>query len=383
MSLFTIPASVAARIEKLYRDFLWSGLGDEFKFHLINWDTVCRPISLGGLGIKNLRIFNRALLGKWFWRYNMEPEALWKVVVHSKYGNLWGGWCTREGNGSYGVGMWKQIRRGWRMFANNTKLLVGEGTRISFWRDIWCGEEALKDTFPCVYLVACDQEASVADLLVRSGDQVHWNITFCRAAHDWEVNSFTDLFNRVYSMKPNGLHEDKLWWKHTGKGIFSVCSYYKALTATPNVSFPWKRLWRNKAPHKTLFFVWTAALGKILTTDNLRKRRVIITDWCCMRKKDGESVNHLLLHCETARALWCEVFRQVGLNWVMPKSVLELLASWACREEIYMSKLCGRWYLSASCGAFGKSEMNEHLKIRRGHLRSFVSICSALYFYGL
>ncbi|KAG2709629.1 hypothetical protein I3760_05G248700 [Carya illinoinensis] len=83
------------------------------------------------------------------------------------------------------------------------------------------------------------------------------------------------------------------------------------------------------APPKTLFFVWTAALGKNLTTDNLRKRRIIITDWCCMCKKDGESVNHLLLHCETARALWCVVFRRVGLNWVMPKSVLELLASWA------------------------------------------------------
>jgi hypothetical protein len=31
-----IPASVANRIEKLYRDFLWGGLGDEFKFHLVN-----------------------------------------------------------------------------------------------------------------------------------------------------------------------------------------------------------------------------------------------------------------------------------------------------------------------------------------------------------
>ncbi|KAF5459400.1 hypothetical protein F2P56_023351 [Juglans regia] len=58
------PASMAVRIEKLYRDFLWSGMRDEFKFHLVSWDQVYRPILSGGLEIKNLRTFNQALLGK-------------------------------------------------------------------------------------------------------------------------------------------------------------------------------------------------------------------------------------------------------------------------------------------------------------------------------
>lgn len=64
LSLFPIFASVAYRIEKLQRDFLWGGMGEEFKFHLVKWDTVCRPISNGGLGIRNVRIFNHVLLGK-------------------------------------------------------------------------------------------------------------------------------------------------------------------------------------------------------------------------------------------------------------------------------------------------------------------------------
>ena len=34
-----------------------------------------------------------------------------------------------------------------------------------------------------------------------------------------------------------------------------------------------------------LFFVWTVALGNILTIDNLRKRQILILDWCCMWKK--------------------------------------------------------------------------------------------------
>ena len=51
-------------IEKFQRDFLWGGLSEEFKYHLVSWDKVCSPIFEGGLGIKNLRVFNRALLGK-------------------------------------------------------------------------------------------------------------------------------------------------------------------------------------------------------------------------------------------------------------------------------------------------------------------------------
>jgi hypothetical protein len=44
MSLFTIPAKVANRIEKLQRDFLWGGLGKEFKYYLVSWSKVCSPI---------------------------------------------------------------------------------------------------------------------------------------------------------------------------------------------------------------------------------------------------------------------------------------------------------------------------------------------------
>jgi hypothetical protein len=36
LSLFPIPADVAQHIEKIQRDFLWGGLNDEVKFHLVD-----------------------------------------------------------------------------------------------------------------------------------------------------------------------------------------------------------------------------------------------------------------------------------------------------------------------------------------------------------
>lgn len=43
MSLFPIPVVVAKCIEKIQRDLLWQGSGEEFKFHLVNWDQICAP----------------------------------------------------------------------------------------------------------------------------------------------------------------------------------------------------------------------------------------------------------------------------------------------------------------------------------------------------
>lgn len=80
---------VANRIEYLFRIFLWGGMEENNKFHLANWQRVCSPIVLGGLGEQNLIFFNKALLGKWLWIYQLEEDSLWREVVDHQYGTNW------------------------------------------------------------------------------------------------------------------------------------------------------------------------------------------------------------------------------------------------------------------------------------------------------
>lgn len=48
--------------------------------------TISAPFQNGGLGAHDLVLFNKALLGKWLWRYAMERNDFWRKVVDRKYG---------------------------------------------------------------------------------------------------------------------------------------------------------------------------------------------------------------------------------------------------------------------------------------------------------
>jgi hypothetical protein len=40
--------------------------------------------------------------------------------------------------------------------------VAGDGIRISFWNDLWCGDTVLKVAFPVLFGIACAKDALVA-----------------------------------------------------------------------------------------------------------------------------------------------------------------------------------------------------------------------------
>jgi hypothetical protein len=82
-------------------------------------------------------MFNCTLLGKWLWRFGIERDIWWRVAVDSKFGSLWGEWCSREPVGAFGVGLWKNIRKGWETYSGFARFEVGMGLGQNF--DTICG----------------------------------------------------------------------------------------------------------------------------------------------------------------------------------------------------------------------------------------------------
>lgn len=53
MSLFPVPDEILQKLDSI-SSFFWDGNNESHKLHLMKWEKVAIPRSLGGLGVKDL-----------------------------------------------------------------------------------------------------------------------------------------------------------------------------------------------------------------------------------------------------------------------------------------------------------------------------------------
>ena len=222
------------------------------------------------------------------------------------------------------------------------------GNRIRFWHDPWSGPTPLKELYPKLFACAMVQEALISNMIIfaPNGGDRSWNFHFRRNFNEWELRRFYSFYEHVSARIPSGEGEDILIWQLNCSGVFDVRSFYIALLKASYVSLPWQSIWCVKVPKRVSLFLWTATRGGILTIDNLVKKNLPLVNWCCLCRSDEESVDHLLIHCKFASALWSEVLIMFGVQWVMPDTIASLLFAWRNWLGTYSSKV---WNLVPAC----------------------------------
>ncbi|KAJ9692984.1 hypothetical protein PVL29_011901 [Vitis rotundifolia] len=375
LSLFRMPKNVAKRLERIQRDFLWGGGNLEKKVHLINWEVVCTHKEKGDY--KNgkyiyiyiyqtkIETLNKALLGKWIWRFASDRDILWKKVIGTKYGKKGFGWRTKESRGTYGVGVWKEILKEANWCWENLMFKVGKGTRVSFWTDHWCGNTALSLMFPQLFALSVQRNATVKDVWDSSLGQGGWNLIFSRDFNDWELDLIGDLLILLRGFRTSS-EEDSVFWKEGNHGTFRVKDAFRLLDAPNVTAFPVKCIWVDKVPTKVAFFAWEASWGKILTLDRLQKRGWQLANCCFLCGCIEENVNHILVHCTVVRTLWDIVLALVGVQWVFPETVKEVLWSW--RGSFVGRKRKRIWNSILLCIFWTVWKERNRLAFRGGHL---------------
>jgi hypothetical protein len=135
MGVFKLPMSVCDDLTKLIRDYWWGVEQGKRRTHWISWPKLNRPKNQGGLGFRDMRLFNQALLARQVWRLLAFPDSLCARVLKARYypnGDLIDTVFT--GNPS---STWTAISYGLELLKKGMIWRVGNGRSIRVWRDNW------------------------------------------------------------------------------------------------------------------------------------------------------------------------------------------------------------------------------------------------------
>lgn len=74
MNCFRILKGLIHDIHQIMARFWWNNEGNERKIHWISWKRMCWPKCRGGMGFRDLELFNKSLLAKQCWKIINDPS---------------------------------------------------------------------------------------------------------------------------------------------------------------------------------------------------------------------------------------------------------------------------------------------------------------------
>ncbi|XP_019180182.1 PREDICTED: uncharacterized protein LOC109175373 [Ipomoea nil] len=277
MGVFLLTDSLCVALQRTMNRYYWEkgGTGGG-GIHWMAWDRLSRPKVAGGLGFKDLKAFNLAMLGKQAWRFLTKPESLAAKVYKARYypkSNFID--ATVGNNPSY---CWRSIMAAHGLVCGGIKRRIGNGGTTMI------GVSGLID----------------------------------QDTRTWDLDILNDIFdpvdvNRIRRVPVCPDYEDSWYWYKEHNGSYSVKSAYRSVVGEiqNNTGFNrWNALWKLEVPPRWKTFLWRAISGILPTMTALASRRVDVSLACLMCLDFNEDVMHCLIECQYA----CRVWNDSGLD---------------------------------------------------------------------
>ncbi|KAK3218516.1 hypothetical protein Dsin_012486 [Dipteronia sinensis] len=207
-------ASFAGFVKDIHRicaKFWLGSIDDNNKIHLGSWKKLCGSKDVGGLGFRDLSVFNQALLAKQCWRLICKPSSLAaRVLKHCYYPD-----CTVL-QADYGEScsfLWKSFMWGNGLLKAGTRWREGNGASISIYKNQWLPRPS---TFKPISLSRLGRKAKAQDLLLPGEG---WNVDLIHEFF-WEENAKLILS----LLGSHSSSSDSLMWHYDKLGSYSVKS---------------------------------------------------------------------------------------------------------------------------------------------------------------
>ena len=85
MGIFKMSVSFHEDYMKMIRKFCWGEEENKRKVHWVSWDKLTGPKCMGGMGFRDSKLFNQALLARQAWRLIKNPNSLYARLLKAKY----------------------------------------------------------------------------------------------------------------------------------------------------------------------------------------------------------------------------------------------------------------------------------------------------------
>ena len=295
MSSTLLPKTVRDQLEARRRAFFWTG---EDKCTgakcLVSWERVCQSRDAGGLGIKNMEDMNHCLLMRFVHKLHEAEPLPWKRWFLSHAGSDF-----VSNPDSY---LSKLVLAELPRYRSVTKVLIGDGVRVSFWHDKWLLDTPLAERYPALFS-HCVRDIATVRTVLRDGLHHHLRPRLTHVAR----RELVDLEDSLSHVDLQDVPDSRLL-ALVAHEPFTTRGAYHVLHATSQSSDV-PRLWSVRLPTKIKFFGWLLHHGRLNTRARLFHRNIKPREesYCELCTSTLETDTHLFLNCPKALAVWCRL----------------------------------------------------------------------------
>lgn len=294
---FILPKGCLAEIDSICSKFLWKGKSDGHYSAKVSWESVTTPKKEGGLGLKNLHIWNLASVMKLIWILFFKQDSIWSnwYITEILEGDLSLFWVINT----------KQ-KHSWQ--ANQLILLrdhayswikrsIGNGETTYFWSCNWSPFGRIADFFRGDSAARTGIPSSFT--LAELWEIDHWTLPPARS--DKQVRLYTFMLSLTITE-----YSDSYLWCPGGsyKASYSTRDVYNLLREEqPSVGW-YNEVWFSRGIPRHRFLAWLMALNRSPTRDRLLQWGVISDGSCLLCNNSLESRSHLFFDCNFSWDLW-------------------------------------------------------------------------------
>ncbi|KAA3456692.1 reverse transcriptase [Gossypium australe] len=304
MQCFLMSKSFCRKLEGIMNKFWWTNNKSSKGIHWRGWEPLCKPKDAGGMGFKDLVLFNKALLAKQVWRILTQPKCLLAKVLKALYYPHFDILAAKIG--SYPSFTWRSICSARELIENGLLWRVGNGSGINIWNDPWLpGRENNRVSIQRIL-----PNWTTVNQLINC-ETFTWN-------EELILNIFdVDTAKRILSIPiAEGRSEDLRVWKYEGSGEYTVKSGYQVLSSeylqNTTVTFPdgviyfefYKSLWALHNPAKIKIYTWRLFNNFLPHLCNLVRKTLSVEIVCPLCKEGPEDADHLMWSCEILQSVW-------------------------------------------------------------------------------